>query len=191
MKTNISLVLAVLFSLVATSVYASTNSFNFSRNLSLGSSGSDVQQLQIILNQNSATKIALSGPGSPGQESTYFGNLTKQAVIKFQNLYSSKILIPSDLTTGNGFVGALTRSVLNSLSQVSTNVPAISATTNSLVLTNITTSPVNNQNNSTTTASTTPTVFVFSVSPYQVKPGGTILINGFDFSTSSNKHIFG
>ena len=185
MKTNISLVLALCFSLLATSAYADTA---FSRNLSLGSSGSDVQELQIVLNQNSATRVALSGAGSPGQESTYFGTLTKQAVIKFQNLYPSEILLPAGLTVGNGFVGMLTRNVLNSLLEASTT--SITSTTNSFSTTTAT-SIQNNQTNSTTTASTTPIVFVFSVNPFQVKPGGTVVISGSGFSTSSNSVYLG
>ena len=85
-------------------------------NLSLGSSGVQVAALQKILNQDSATRVAVTGPGSSGNESTYFGSLTKAAVIRFQEKYASEILSPVGLTRGNGYVGAYTRAKLNTLS---------------------------------------------------------------------------
>ncbi len=87
----------------------------FSRNLSMGSKGNDVKCLQTILNSNSATRLTSLGQGSPGNETDYFGQITKSAVIKFQELYASEILHPVGLTSGNGFVGPSTRNKLNQL----------------------------------------------------------------------------
>ena len=88
---------------------------SFNRNLSLGSRGADIKCLQALLNTDSQTQISVSGPGSKGQETEYFGSLTKTAVIKFQNKYSSEILAPVGLTTGTGFVGPSTRAKLNAI----------------------------------------------------------------------------
>ncbi|HEY4479422.1 MAG TPA: peptidoglycan-binding domain-containing protein, partial [Candidatus Paceibacterota bacterium] len=70
----------------------------FFRTLKLGASGADVRELQKILNSDPDTVIAKSGPGSPSNESTYFGALTKGAVMRFQQKYKNDVLIPAGLT---------------------------------------------------------------------------------------------
>ncbi len=51
--------------------------------MTVGSTGEAVRQLQKFLNASGFT-IAATGVGSPGQESTYFGNLTRIALAKWQ-----------------------------------------------------------------------------------------------------------
>lgn len=89
--------------------------FVFEKNLKQGDKSSDVTELQKILNSSPDTQISASGTGSPGNETNYFGGLTKVAVIKFQNKYKGDILTPAGLFYGNGFVGGLTRGKLNNL----------------------------------------------------------------------------
>jgi peptidoglycan hydrolase-like protein with peptidoglycan-binding domain len=55
----------------------------FTRSLAVGSSGIDVRQLQIVLN-NAGIIVASSGAGSAGKESDYFGPATRSALLKFQ-----------------------------------------------------------------------------------------------------------
>ncbi len=88
----------------------------FTLNLSLGSVGPQVILLQQLLNKDPATRIASTGPGSSGNESRYFGILTKAAVIRFQNKYASEVLAPAGLSQGTGRVGTFTRMKLNVLS---------------------------------------------------------------------------
>ncbi len=92
--------------------------YTFNQSLRYGSQGPDVQELQKILNSDSETRVTSRGVGGPGQESIYFGLLTHNAVIKFQNKYASEILSPGGLRQGNGFVGPFTLKKLNSLSKI-------------------------------------------------------------------------
>ncbi|OHA29600.1 MAG: hypothetical protein A3G52_00705 [Candidatus Taylorbacteria bacterium RIFCSPLOWO2_12_FULL_43_20] len=101
-------------------IQSSQPAYNFSRNLTVGSRGEDVRQLQIFLNNNGYT-IASVGVGSPGQESDYFGNLTKSALIRYQNANRTQILTPVNLTQGTGFFGASTIQYINSLQSNQSN----------------------------------------------------------------------
>lgn len=83
------------------------------RGLKLGSVGEDVRTLQMILNADTSTRIAASGAGSSGSETTRFGPLTKIAVQKFQQKYG----IAGKSHPAFGVVGPATRAKLNELLQ--------------------------------------------------------------------------
>jgi Putative peptidoglycan binding domain len=82
-------------------------SYTFNTNLTVGSTGPDVMALQKFLNMNAATQVSLSGAGSPGMESSYFGPATKAALGKFQSEYG--------ITPDAGYFGPITRAKVNSL----------------------------------------------------------------------------
>jgi len=100
-------------------------------NLFFGSSGTQVLALQQILNLDADTIIANTGPGSPGNETGYFGSLTKAAIVRFQEKYASEVLTPAGLTRGSGYVGLYTRNKLNTLSsqKVTKIIPPAASTT--------------------------------------------------------------
>ena len=98
---------------IANSSSAIPEAFSFKDTLKQGVTNTAVKYLQIILNQDSETKVAQTGVGSPGKETSYFGPLTKQAVVRFQEKYRDEVLKPWGFSKGTGFVGSTTRSKLN------------------------------------------------------------------------------
>ena len=80
-----------------------------------------VKSLQRILNQDQDTRVVNSGPGSPGNETNFFGLRTKSAVVRFQEKYAGEILAPAGINRGNGYVGFFTRAKLNALSSLTQN----------------------------------------------------------------------
>ena len=87
----------------------------FTENLKVGSTGSQVMALQKLLNSDATTQLGSSGAGSPGNETSYFGSITKAGVIKFQNKYASEVLAPVGLATGTGYWGPSSRAKANTL----------------------------------------------------------------------------
>jgi methionine-rich copper-binding protein CopC len=75
----------------------------FENDLKLGAMGKDVQKLQQYLNRH-GFELANSGIGSIGQETEYFGPLTKKALVNFQ--------IVNNLPA-YGFFGPMTRCIVN------------------------------------------------------------------------------
>jgi ABC-type transport system substrate-binding protein len=83
-------------------------SFQFKSNLSLGSKGKEVEELQKCLARDPEVY-------PEGEISGYFGNKTKEAVIRFQEKYRKEILEPSGLEKGTGQVKGKTREKLNQI----------------------------------------------------------------------------
>jgi len=81
------------------------------RNLTIGASGNDVRLLQQLLN-TLGFNITNSGPGSAGNETTTFGPLTRDALIKYQT--------SNGISPASGLFGPLTRAKMKSL-----NVPGL------------------------------------------------------------------
>jgi len=88
--------------------------FQFLRTLRLGDSNSDVRVLQEVLNLDPDTRLAETGIGSPGEETEYFGSLSRDALQRFQAKYNI-VSSGSEETTGYGLVGPRTREQLNQI----------------------------------------------------------------------------
>ena len=68
--------------------------------------GDDVEGLQkILIEEGVWNRLDIGATG-------YFGSITREAVIKFQEKHASDVLTPLGLTKGTGFVGPSTRSYL-------------------------------------------------------------------------------
>jgi len=115
MRISLFSLLSIFFAL-SFSLSASAEAVVFTANLGVGSRGTQVIALQQFLNQDPDTRIASTGPGSPGNETSAFGQLTRAAVIRFQEKYTSEVLTPVGLSQGTGRVGSFTRTKLNMLS---------------------------------------------------------------------------
>ena len=76
---------------------------SFNRDLETGSTGEDVRALQAWLNGN-GYMVASTGAGSPGNETTMFGGLTRAALIKYQKAMG--------ITPAVGYFGPKTRAYI-------------------------------------------------------------------------------
>ncbi len=88
----------------------------FDANFALGAEHPEVVRIQAFLNRDVRTRIAETGAGSPGEETTYYGAGTRAAVSAFQSLYRDAILTPVGLSEPTGYWGARTREYANQLS---------------------------------------------------------------------------
>ncbi len=97
------------------------------RDLTVGSSGPDVTILQQLL--------VIEGVYPEARITGFFGPLTRQAVIRFQEKYRAEILSPSGLQAGTGFVGPATRAKINQLLGTVGIVPPASLSRGALEIT--------------------------------------------------------
>ncbi len=79
----------------------------------LGMRSFDVFELQKYLNTHGIF-VTKDGPGSVGNETTYFGLATKKALTLFQEFHSVDILEPLGLKKGTGIFGPSTMKYMNS-----------------------------------------------------------------------------
>jgi len=88
----------------------------FPGDLRLGDENADVRNFQRFLNMH-GYQAASTGPGSPGNETEYFGPRTERAAIRFQEANAQAILAPLGLARGTGYVGPSTRNFINDFIQ--------------------------------------------------------------------------
>ncbi len=150
--------------------------------LFLGMRGLAVQIAQIVLNLDPATRLGVSGDGSLGKETEYFGDKTRLAVIKFQKKYG--------IMGETGQIGPQTVQLINQLGPkllsarkskmalIPTDWPEPSAQTKETV-----------SSQRVTPAIRKITPKIYSLSPTIVSNGGTITLRGEGFTKTGNTII--
>lgn len=86
----------------------------FERELKLGSTGEDVTRLQKTLNACPELGLSQTGPGSPGRETSTYGERTVEGVKKFQLKFKAELITGQNLTDPSGILDTLTRTKLSS-----------------------------------------------------------------------------
>jgi peptidoglycan hydrolase-like protein with peptidoglycan-binding domain len=166
--------------------------FSFQKNLKFGDSNQDVRQLQIVLNSDAGTRVSSSGIGSKGQESTYFGQLTQNAVMRFQAKYRKEVLEPYAIYSPTGFVGVATRAKLNQI--ISTKTIVSTASSSSASLSSVASLPPTISTSSVSGAlslSKEPLPRLYTLRPQQIKKGDTFTLVGAGFETENTIYIGG
>jgi hypothetical protein len=108
---KLSVKIAGIFAVVAFALTAVSADAAFTRDLTLGSTGSDVMELQQWLNKAGYT-VAASGAGSVGMETSYFGPATQAALARWQ--------AANQVTPAAGYFGPITRAKIIALGTPST-----------------------------------------------------------------------
>jgi peptidoglycan hydrolase-like protein with peptidoglycan-binding domain len=163
--------------------------YPFYRYLSMGSQGDDVKILQQVLNTDPRTQVARSGAGSPGRETNLYGGLTRQAVIKFQQLNDDTVRQNGAGVFYSGALDDRTRAQLNDYvesikffeNRNNAGQSFVSAPPN-----------LNQQDTLNTTYRRSVTSlgpYIDSVDPKKVTNGEVITIRGGNFSTTTANEI--
>lgn len=90
------------------------NAFVFTHDLSYGMKSPEVLNLQRFLNAHGVT-IIKSGPGSPGNETNYFGYATMMALKKFQLSHAKELYGKAVTSSAVGSFGRVTRELVNKM----------------------------------------------------------------------------
>ena len=82
---------------------------SINQTMNIGAKSDSVRCLQEFL-KNQGTEIY-----PEGLTTGYFGNLTKSAIIRFQEKYASEVLAPFGISKGTGYVGSKTLEKINQM----------------------------------------------------------------------------
>lgn len=108
--------MGVLAGVVFASAQTTAPCYQFNTNLRYGNTGADVKALQQALNTLGFAVAPAGQAGSAGHETSYFGNATKGALIRWQEANAGAVLTPWGLNSGTGFFGATSRAEMNKCS---------------------------------------------------------------------------
>ncbi len=163
-----------------TTVVTNSSDVVFTKNLKAGDTDYEVLLLQKALNEDPDTIIATSGAGSPGNETTYFGQKTKLAVIKLQNKHYGEVLAPNGLSSGTGLFGPSTRAMMNNMQKNKSKTSVQTLGTD--VSTTIPSGPVSGLGEK---------VKIDYLDPSHGKDGTTVTIHGAGMTRTANSIIAG
>jgi len=104
-----------LLALSVTESIPDLEGYVFSKDLEFGDSDTEVILLQKALNKAGFT-VAVSGVGSAGEETNYYGELTRAAVKKLQTVYATETLHRAGFYLPTGIVDVYTRAIFNRIS---------------------------------------------------------------------------
>ncbi len=158
-------------STISTNVISQMTANSINAGIRLGSTGESVRYLQMLLNSGEDNPVALTGAGSRGLETTYFGQRTRAALIVFQRNHG---LQPTGIVDGPTeiLIDSLIEEVLNRESSTSTQVvsgtQSINVETGSFA-------------NTAPTSADAPRII--SISPAEVYDGNNIVISGANFES--------
>jgi len=163
----------------------------FTRTLRLGDSGPDVLLLQQKLNADIDTRVAEYGPGSPGNETERFGQLTRAAVIRFQEKYAEKILVPIGLSSGTGVVGEATRRVLDIQTSEAPNTEPVTTTPATPIAPTTPAQAPSEMPATTATETAKKDIYISFPSSYYGPRGSKLTLAGSGFTKTKNTLHFG
>ncbi|GEM_PF-2789725 len=131
----------------------------FTRDLSAGIRGTDVAALQRFLNSH-GFPVASSGPGARGNETTYFGSLTRGAVTRFQ--------ISRGLPASGQFNAATRQTVIGILANetnppAETTIPRDTTSSNSITESGLSLRSITNAINDTVSGGSRLPVFAMAI----------------------------
>ncbi|HWO07659.1 MAG TPA: peptidoglycan-binding domain-containing protein [Candidatus Paceibacterota bacterium] len=114
LQAQVQALLAQIAALQGGSSSSGSGCYAFTMTHQMGDNGGEVMQIQKFLNSHGA-QVAASGPGSPGNETSYFGALTRAAVAKWQ--------AANGVSPAAGYWGPITRAKVASVCASSPSTP--------------------------------------------------------------------
>jgi len=119
LQAQVQALLAQIAALGGGSTTSGAGCYAFTMTHQQGDTGGEVMQIQKFLNSHGA-QVAASGAGSPGNESSYFGAMTKAAVAKWQ--------AANGVSPAAGYWGPVTRAKVASVCASTPSTPTTPTT---------------------------------------------------------------
>jgi len=162
-------ILGFIYAFFFVSVFAQTiGACEFSRPLTVGVIGEDVRCLQRYLN-NAGFFVAVSGAGSPGNETTFFGPLTRLAVVRWQ--------AANAISPAAGYFGGISQKKYKQLA--GTSIPKTT-------LSDLQAAPLSSSTQPSFSLPTVSLPMIISITPQTIRRGEVVTILGDGFTETGN-----